>query len=163
MDLYNFALPEEMVIREVAGKERKLVPWNSGCRELMIPPDAVMRSHFGVDRGISGEAWESVRFTMTIDDGGVETVIDDTIAPDSRRLWRQRRVDLGQFGATRANVCISAEVDGSKHDSHVQAVWANPVIESTTQRPSRLGIARRISEQERRLQKQQLEALGYVN
>jgi outer membrane protein assembly factor BamB len=164
MDLYNFALPEEMVIREVAGKERKLVPWNSGCRKLRIPPDAMMRSQFGIDTGESAGGWNSARFGMTLDDGEVETtIIDETITPDSKRLWRQRRVDLSEFGAKRVNVCLSAEVDGGPADSQVHAVWANPVIESKTQRPPRLRSARRVSEQERKLQKQQLEALGYVN
>ncbi len=163
MDLYAFALPEELEIREVAGKQRKLVPSNGGCRELVIPPDAAMRANFGIDSHASGDRWRSVRFAMTIDDGDVDTIIDDTIVPDSKKTWRQRRVDLADYGFKRVNVCISTEVDGASPDAQLIGVWANPVIESTTQRPPRLRATRRTSKQERRLQKQQLEVLGYVN
>ena len=163
MDLYNFALPEELVIRDVAGRERKLVPSNSGCRELVIPPDAAMRANFGIDSRASGDGVKRVHFIMTIDDGEVDTLIDDTIASDAKKLWRLRRVNLGKYASKRVNVCISTEIDGGADDPQALAAWANPVIESTTQRPPRLRTARRVSKQERKLQKQQLEALGYVN
>jgi len=163
MDLYSFSLPEELVTREVAGRERKLVPSNSGCREIVIPPDATMRANFGIDESASGGGWKTARFRMTIDDGEIETLIDDTVASDTEKLWRQRRVPLGEYAFKRADLCISTEVVGGAQDSQELAVWANPIIESKTQRPPRLRIARRVSEQERKLQERQLEVLGYGN
>ena len=100
---------------------------------------------------------------MTIDDGEIETLIDDTVTSDTEKLWRQRRVPLGEYAFKRADLCISTEVEGGAQDSQELAVWANPIIESKTQRPPRLRIARRVSEQERKLQERQLEVLGYVN
>lgn len=163
MDLYSFALPEEFVTRVVAGKKRKLVPSNSGCREFVIPPDATMRANFGIDENVTEDEWKTVRFRMTIDDGGIETLIDDSVDSDSKNRWRLRRVALGKYAYKRVGVCISTEIEGRAHDPQALAVWANPIIESTTQRPPRLRIARRVSKQERELQERQLEALGYVN
>jgi hypothetical protein len=163
MELYAFALPEDLLIREVAGKKRKLVPCNNGCRELAIPPDATLRANFGVDQSASESGWNTIRFIMTIDDGEATTLIDETVASDAKKLWRQRRVNLGRFDSKRVSLCISTEIDGGVHDTQALAVWANPVIESKIQRPPRLRIARRLTERERKLQKQQLEVLGYVD
>ena len=163
MDLYAFALPEEFVTRVVAGKKRKLVPSNSGCRELVIPPDATMRANYGIDESVSEDEWKTVRFGMTIDDGGIERLIDDIVDSDSKDQWRQRRVTLGKYAYKQVRLCISTEVEGRAHEPQALARWANPIIESKTQRPPRLRIPRRVSEKERQLQERQLEALGYVN
>jgi len=163
MELYAFALPEELVIREVAGSERKLVPSNIHCRELEIPPDATLLANFGFDENASEGGWNTIRFMMTVDDGERTTLIDETIASDAKKLWRRRRVDLRRFAFRRVSMCISTEVDGEEDDPRGLGVWANPIIESTTQRPPRLRLVGRVTKRERRLQKQQLEALGYVD
>jgi outer membrane protein assembly factor BamB len=163
MELYTFALPEELVIREVAGRERKLVPSNNDCRALAIPPDATLLANFGVDESASEDGWNTIRFMMTIDDGETKTLVDDTVSSDAAKLWRRRRVNLDRYDSKRVRLCISTEIDGGGHDSRALAVWANPIIESTTQRPPRTRIARRVTKRERKLQKQQLEALGYVD
>lgn len=106
---------------------------------------------------------EYIRFIKTIDDGEVTTLIDDTVASDANKLWRQRRVNLGRFDSKRVSLCISTEIDGGIRDTLALAVCANPIIESKSQRLPRMRIARRLTERERKLQKQQLEVLGYVD
>ena len=98
-----------------------------------------------------------------VDDGEIETLIDEIVDSDSKNQWSRRRVTLGKYAYKQVRLCISTEIEGRTRGPQALAWWANPIIESKTQRPPRLRIPRRVSEQERQLQERQLEALGYVN
>ena len=100
-------------------------------------------------------------FRMTIEDeGGVRTLIDETLASDAENLWLQRRAPLGAYAYEHVELCIATVVEGETDDLGEFAVWANPAIDSKSQRPVRPRTKHRITEQERKLREQQLKALG---
>ena len=101
---------------------------------------------------------------MTIEgDGGFRTLVDETLASDAESLWVQRWVPLGAYAYEHVELCIATVVEGETDTLGEFAVWANPGIDSKSQRPARPRTEHRITEQERKLREQQLKALGYVN
>jgi hypothetical protein len=164
-DLYGFALPEEVERREIADRERKIVPENEGCREIFLPPDGILRVEYGIDRDLELPGWLAGRFQLWIRGGGTfRKLVDDELG-SSTDAWTRRRatIDLGEFAYRKMRLCLSATVVDGDEDAADRLVWGNPVIESTSQKPPDPRSAKGISEQERRLQEQQLKAIGYVN
>ena len=163
-DLYTFVLPEEFVTREVAGKKRRLVPSNSGCRELVIPPDATLKVDFGIDEARLRHKFVSARFRLTIaSEGSLETLLDVTMDSESEELWRRRTFSLDELAYQSVEMCIATDTEGESATSGELVVWGAPAISSSTQRPTLKGRKERITDQERKLREQQLKALGYVN
>ena len=60
-------------------------------------------------------------------------------------------------------MCIGTEVQSDIENPSDFVLWANPQIMSQVDRQRRAMRSRRITEQERKLQEQQLKALGYVD
>ena len=60
-------------------------------------------------------------------------------------------------------MCIATEGEGDLVDLGTIAVWNQPIISSATQRPTLKPRAERITEEERKLRDQQLEALSQVH
>jgi len=164
-DLYRFALPEEVERRVVAEQERKVAPENRGCRQILVPPDAILRVQYGIDRDAKSTEWVEGRFRLWIEGGGMNRKLVDAHLGSGVDTWHRSRaaIDLGDLAYRKMKMCISAEVVDGDPDAADQLVWGNPFIESTSQVPPGPLQARRVSEQERKLQEQQLKALGYVD
>jgi hypothetical protein len=163
VDLYRFSLSEDFVTRVVAGNSRRLVRGDNECRELLIPPGASMWLEFGIDEERLEGRWVEARFRLTVDTGnGVpETLLDRTLNPESVSPWRGRDLRLGRFANQLVKMCVATEAQGEMEDPLEMVAWANPRIYSRVQRPFEEN-PERLNKQERRLRKQQLEALGYV-
>ncbi|MDX2437245.1 MAG: arylsulfotransferase family protein [Acidobacteriota bacterium] len=164
-DLYRFALPEEVERRTVADLERKVAPENQACRQLLFPPDAILRVQYGIDRDLKRPEWLEGRFRLWIEGGGMNRKLVDAHLGSGVDTWHRSRtpIDLGDLAYRTMKMCISAKVVDGDPDAVDQLVWGNPFIESTSQVPPGPLQAKRISEQEKKLQEQQLKALGYVD
>jgi len=163
VDLYSFALSEDWVTRTVAGRSRRLVREDNGCRELLIPPGAAMWVEFGIDEERLQGRWIEARFRLTVDAGKSppETILDRTLNPKSESPWRGRNLRLGRLAYKRVTMCVATEAKGEMEDPLEMVAWGNPLISSRVQRPFQEN-PERLSKQERRLREQQLKALGYV-
>ncbi len=164
-DLYEFALPEEVERRTVADQQREVVQENSGCRQILMPPDAVLRVQYGLDRDLGSPEWLEGRFRLWIEGGGKSRKLVDAHLGSAVDTWHRSRVniDLGEFAYQKIKMCISADVVAGDQDALDDLLWGNPFIKSTSQVPPGPPQAKRISEQEKKLQEQQLKALGYVD
>jgi hypothetical protein len=161
--LYRFDFRYETDQRVVDGRKRRLLRSNEGCRTLLIPPQATVKAGFGIDAEKLGDRFFKATFRMTIEgEDGVQTLVDETLASDAERLWVQRRISLGAYTYEHVELCVATVVEGETNDLGKLAVWANPAVESKSQRPAGPRTERRITVQERRLREQQLEVLGYV-
>jgi hypothetical protein len=164
-DLFGFALPEEVERREVADHERKVAPKNEGCRRILIPPDAILRIEYGIDRDLEWPEWLEGRFELSIRGGSTNRKLVDAHLGGSADVWYRSRtpISLADFAYRNVQVCISAEVVEGDQSAVEHLVWGNPVIESTSQVPRGQPAATPLTEQERQLQERQLKALGYVD
>ena len=163
-DLYKFGLQEDFVSRTLAGRERNLLRATSGCETLLIPPRPSMHVEYGIDEERLRGRSLSARFRLTIEeDGRLETLVDDVVDSDSERLWRETDVRLAEFRYKRVELCLSVEADGEMKKPLRMVAWANPGIRSWLQHPPEQRARKAITEEEKELRKQQLEALGYVN
>jgi len=164
VDLYRFALTDEdFVTRTVAGHSRRLVREDNECRELLMPPGAAMWVEFGIDEERLQGRWIEARFRLTVDagDGPPETMLDRTLNLESESPWRGRNLRLGRFAYKRVTMCVATEAQGEMENPLEMVAWGNPLISSRVQRPFQ-EKPERLTEQERRLREQQLQALGYV-
>ena len=164
MGLYRFERRVDTEKRVVDGTKRYLLRSNERCWTLLIPPKAVVKARFGIDDGRLGDRYLKAGFRMTIEgEDGVRTLIDETLASDAESLWLRRRARLGAYAYEHVELCIATVVEGESDDLGEFAVWANPAIESKSQRKVRRRTEHRITDQERKVREQQLKALGYVN
>ena len=164
-DLFGFALPEEVERRKVSDHERKIVPENQGCREILVPPDAILRIEYGIDRDLEWPEWLEGRFQLWIRGGGADRKLVDANLGASVDAWYRSPtpISLEDLAYRKVQMCISAEVVDGDRDAVDHLVWGNPVIESTSQRPRDSRPVKAMTEQERQLQERQLKALGYVD
>ncbi len=164
IDLYKLGLVNDTERRDVAGRVRRVMSWINGCRELVIPPDANLNVQFGLDESqLSGRAG-AARFRLTIaSKGPPEILLDEKVDSASDSYWLKREFSLGELAYENIEMCIATEGEGDLVDLGTIAVWNQPIISSATQRPTLKPRAERITEEERKLRDQQLEALGYVN
>jgi hypothetical protein len=164
-DLYRFALPEETELLTVAGRELKVTPENQGCRQILVPPDAVLRVQYGIVRDRKSTGWLEGRFRLWIEGGGMNRKLVDAHLGSDAGSWNRSRAtfSLEDLAYRTMKMCISAEVVEGDQNAAGQLVWGNPFIESTSQLPLRRHQARKITEQERQLQERQLKAIGYVD
>jgi len=164
IDLYKLGLVNDTERRDVGGRERRVMSWNTGCRELVIPPDATLKVDFGIDEAHLRRRSVTGRFRLTIaSEGPPETLLDVTMDSASDRLWRRHRFSLDELAYQSVEMCIATDADGEIADLGPFVAWGVPVISSSTQRPTLKAREERITDQERKLREQQLEALGYVN
>jgi hypothetical protein len=94
-------------------------------------------------------------------DGPPETLLDRSLTPESKSPWRGRNLRLGRFAYKRVTMCVATEAQGEMENPLDVVAWGNPRISSRVQRPFQ-EKPERLTEQERRLREQQLQALGYV-
>ena len=164
-DLYRFALPEETELLAVAGQPVKTTPENQGCRQILVPPDAVLRAQYGILRDPDSTEWLEGRFRLWIEGGGMNRKLVDANLGSEADTWNRTRTtfSLADLAYRTMKMCISAEVVNGDQNAADQLVWGNPFIESTSQLPLQRHKNRKTTEQERQLQERQLKALGYVD
>ena len=164
IDLYKLGLVNDTERREIGGRERRVMSWHTGCRELLIPPDATLKTDFGLDEKHLPRGAVSVRFRLTISSGGPPvTLLDVMLDSASDTLWQRMTFPLDELAYQSVEMFIATEGKGEFAEIGEFAVWGLPVISSSTQRPTLKDREERITEDERKLRDQQLEALGYVN
>jgi hypothetical protein len=164
-DLYRYDFKWETDKRIIDGRGKWIIRSTEGCRDLRIPPSATLRTEFGLDRErLAGGSIEA-RFRVTIDDHEhpPETLVDVTIDETSQSLWHRKTLRLNRFSMREVTMCIDTEVDGDIENPSEVVLWANPQIMSQLDRDRKALRSQRITEQERKLQEQQLKALGYVD
>jgi hypothetical protein len=164
IDLYKLGLVNDTERRDVGGRVRRVMSWNDGCRKLVIPPDATLKVAFGIDEKQLSGSTVAARFRLSVEfEGSPQTLVDEIVDSASDELWRKRTFPLDELAYQTIEMCIATEGEGDVADLGTVAVWSLPVISSSTQRPTLRAREARITEEERRLRDQQLEALGYVN
>ena len=164
VDRYTFAPRDRIATRGMAGKKRMMLAVDEDCRELLIPPGASARVDFGfVEDDLGGESLLA-RFQLSIAEGGgpPESIIDASLDEASEDSWQKHDIRLHRFAYKTVTMCLETEAKGTMDDPMQMVGWAHPKIRSQWQRPARLAPRARISKEERKLQKQQLETLGYV-
>lgn len=164
-DLFNLEPGNRFERQIVRGKRRQLVPWDEGCRELLLPRRATLRVEFGVvDEDLRGEFMEArFRISISAKDGPPETLLDESLDSRSGDTWRKHDIQLGEYAYQNVTMCYSTEAAGSMDDPLQMVAWAYPRIVSSWQRPSEELTLRELSDEERAFRKLQLEALGYVD
>jgi hypothetical protein len=144
-DLYRFDFKWETDKRIIDGRGKWTIRSTEGCRDLRRSIEA--------------------RFRITIDDHQhpPETVVDVTLDESSETLWHRHTLRLNRYSMREVTMCIDTEVDADIENPSEVVLWANPQILSQVDRNRKALRSQRITEQERRLQEQQLKALGYVD
>ena len=173
-ELHNFAVPGEYEVRAVNGRKRSLIVPGIRCRELIVPHGPTIGLSYGLDRSRLGRSKLSARFRFTIrplgeedSDAGEATVLhEDVISSDSDKLWRRKWIGLGPPAYRRIELCVDVDVDGDVDAERAQRIVAIENIRIDSRDRPRLPKElrhRKLTDQERKIQEQQLKALGYVN
>lgn len=165
-ELYSFAIVEELDIRTFVGAKRDLLEIHNGCRDLLIPENARIHFHYGLQtkklfgRSLSG------RFRATLQPKGsdeVRLLFEDRVSSDSDELWRASTTQLRDLAHNKVKLCLSVdEIDGflvSKYRARKSLRWANPNV--VIGKPRR-NQQRKVSPQIEAHQRKQLEAMGYI-
>ena len=129
-----------------------------------MPVGPSLRIEFGLDKNRLGRRDLSARFQLTVAPEGspIEKLIDVTVSAGDQKLWRRREINLEQYELQRLTMCLSTALEGATGDGEQAAAWANPTILSRRERQAHVDRRRHITDQERRVREQNLEALGYV-
>jgi hypothetical protein len=164
LDLYSFAMPDEVTRAEIGGRRRNYLNSHEGCRELLVPPKARLRVEFGIDEERLKGREIDARFTVTVakENRAPKTVVDVSLTEGIQDLWQRHEFSLFPFAYQQIKMCISTEAAGEMKNPLKMVVWAEPRVISKEQHPHRKRPKRKITDQERRLREQQLRVLGYV-
>ena len=161
-DLSRLTIPEEHVTRELHGKRRQLVPFDSGCRELVLPAGPVLRFGYGLDPSRVGNRSIEARFTLSI---GGRQLHRGVVRSGDEQLWHDVTMALDEPEGSRVTLCVATEVSGylDAGSAGRVAFWENPSVFSSVRAELRRGW-RQLGDSrgEDELQRRQLEAIGYV-
>jgi len=164
-ELYSFLLPEQGQRRRLNGTRRWALRNTGGCRELVIPPDATVTFGYGLRVRRREDEDAEVRFAATAREVGSERTVllmEDVVGPGAPERWHEATASLQDYAYRSVQLCLDAQVRVAARgaDPARLIVWENPRIESPyRERPVQRAEP---SERERRLQEQQLRAIGYV-
>jgi hypothetical protein len=167
-ELHTFAVPGEYVERSVDGISRQIVDPDLECRELVIPPKAMLSLSFGLDSSKLGlgELRASYGFTLKLQGEEQPKLLhEDVVELGSDSHWRRQRIPLPGLAYQRAELCLQVDTEGTIRRQRALriAMVENPRIHSGDQprlpRSIRTGT---MSPQERKLREKQLKVLGYV-
>jgi hypothetical protein len=164
-DLYAFDFRWQTDKKKINGRDRRVIRSTDGCRTLRIPLGALVRAEFGLDgERLAGRSIRG-RFRLTIGEvgGTPETLMDVTLDQESDEIWHRETANIARFGLKQVEMCIETAIDGDVDDPTGIVIWSNPRILSRAERERRAARSARVSEQEKKLERQQLEALGYVD
>jgi hypothetical protein len=173
-ELHNFAVSGEYEVRRINGRKRTVILPEIRCRELIVPHGSTVGLSYGLDQSRLGRSKLSARFRFTLrpvageePDGGETTILhEDLVSYDSDELWRRKWIRLGPPPYRRVEMCVDVEVDGKVKADHVQKiVFVENIRIDSRDRPRLPKEFRKwkLTPQERKIQEQQLKALGYVN
>jgi len=164
--LYDFLLPRQRnQSRRLAGWEGEALVASQVCRQLIIPPDAILRVDYGLHREALGGRPFAARFVVEIRDkesGETMRVLDDEVRSDQIQLVRTLTVSLAGHALVVTDVCLDAQPLGKPDGVSPQEamVWLEPKIRS---RPNAdLDAEPELTQVERDLRMWQLRAIGYV-
>ena len=158
-------LAEQGEKRWLNGSKRRLLDNTNDCRELVIPPDATVTFGYGLDDRELDDGRVEVRFAATAREIGSERTVlllDDVVRSGAPELWREATASLQGYAHRPVELCLDAQVRVAARggDPARAILWGNPKIRS----PYRETPVQRAepSERERRLEEEQLRAIGYV-
>ena len=129
-----------------------------------MPVGPSLRVEFGLDKDrLDGSDLRAhFRLTAAADGRPPETLMDVKVDAGDGNLWRHRTINLERYELQRLTMCLSTSIEGAAGNGEQAAAWANPSIQSRRERLAQVNRRRRITDQERRVREQNLEALGYV-
>ena len=164
-ELYAFLVAEQGRRLSVKGSKRKVLRNTTGCRKLVIPPEATVSFGYGLDQREIGDERMQVRFAATAREVGSESttrLLEDVVRSDSRELWRKATASLEDYAYRSIELCLDAQIGVAARGALPARaiVWGPPKVAS----PYREASARRRepTERERQLEEKQLRAIGYV-
>jgi hypothetical protein len=163
-DLYRFEFLPLTEERMIEGRERHLLRTLDACRELLMPVGPSLHIEFGLDKVRLDGRDIRARFQITVAADGQppETLMNVTVQSGDPKLWRRRSINLKKYQLQRLTLCLTASVEGAAGDGEEAAAWANPSILSRREQLAQGDRRRRVTDQERKVREQNLEALGYV-
>jgi hypothetical protein len=162
VELHQLTIPEEHVVRELHGKRRQLVPYDTGCRELLLPAGPVLHFGYGVDPSRVGNRSIEARFTLSIDGRELHRGM---VRSDDEQLWREVTMPIDDPAGKQIELCVATEVSGLPEPGSTARVafWENPTVFSSVRAELHRGWRQhRDSRGEDELQRRQLEAIGYI-
>ncbi len=163
-ELYQLGIRNEVRRKEIAGAVRFVLPDGIECRQLVIPPDGVLRGGFGFSGGTEPQTAMRVRFRLVIGHQGVRRKLVDVVLASFGDAWvRVPEISLGRYAYQNVNLCVLGSTLEGGEVAESRMAWGNQTIESTTLRPVDDLPARRISDRERALRIRQLQTLGYID
>jgi hypothetical protein len=163
-DLYRFEYRWQSDGRMINGREKHLMRSLDACRELLMPVAPSLRVEFGFDENrIEGrELLARFQLTVAIEGQPPETLMDVSVDTGDPKLWLRRSINLRRYELQRLTMCLSTSVEGDMGEGEQPAAWAIPLIQSRRYRIASVDRRQRITDQERLVREQNLEALGYV-
>ena len=162
--LYDFLLPSQKG-RQLPGWEGQALVEPRACRQLIIPPDAILRVDYGLHREALGGRPFAARFIVEIRDkesGETTRVLDDEVRSDQIQLVRNLKVSLASHALATTDVCLDAQPLGTTDGVSPQEamVWLEPKIR--TAQPANRDAEPQPTQAERNLRERQLRMLGYI-
>ena len=163
-DLYRFEFLPKTEERLIEGQEKHLLRSLDACRELLMPVAPSLRVEFGLDAERLENREIRARFQVAVVAEGQppEILMDVSVHSGDPNLWHRRSINLEQFELQGLTMCLSTVVEGALQGGEQPAAWASPAIHSRRERLRQVDRRRRITDQERRVREQNLQALGYV-
>jgi len=163
-ECYRFARRGSRQEALIDGVKRIVLKSNHDCRQLIVPATAMVHIAYGIDQHrlvAAGQADSAVRFALRLRPQRSTEVFDlltDTVDPTGP-IWKEETLDLDLFANQPVELCVEADND--------LAYWAQPTIISR----ARLGLQLSeddvlfpdLTDEELEVQKEHLEALGYIN
>jgi hypothetical protein len=169
-ELRSYALGNRTRLHKFGDRQRRVVDGATDCRRLIVPAHGVLTLSYGVDPQVLAAHSES-DFTVIFharlecrDSRELIVSFADTLRAGDPRTWRKSTIRLDRHPLRPVVLCLGTEgVDryGGKLLDRA-AMWENPFISSPYERRSRFLGTPTPTEMERRLTRERLEALGYV-
>lgn len=166
-ELSKLAIPEEYDVREVHGAQREILRQRTMCGTLLFPPYSTVVFHYGIDPERLGDDDLEVRFRATLqgpDDPKPVLVVEDVVASSDESIWREQVAAAQHYPYMSVEMCVDAEVQSATSGAAVAAAtWENPLVASSYRARTydRLKVDD-LSADERKVQEQQLRAIGYI-
>ena len=161
--LYKF-LVNEQPRRNLDGWPRLALSTFPDCRQLVIPPDAVLRLDYGLEQEYLEDRPFAARFVAELRDekSGITTpVLDEEVRSDQEQLARTLRVSLADRAMATTQLCLDAQPVGDANGVSENAmVWLTPMIRR--QPEIEAGVELDLTRAEKILRERQLREIGYI-
>lgn len=161
--VYRYAGKRARRILRVRGETLRALADGDACRKVMLPSSPSVEVAYGLERKRLHDAGRDVysaRFAMRVEADG-ETAELFTEAVDlSRSVHRKRTVALDPWALRWVRLCVETEEDDGGGGF---AYWTNPQITSADDVRWEEEAPDDLTEEEQRVRREHLEALGYVD